>query len=138
MNAIKTTAVLGLLMCAEIGRGGPLDTWTWRNPPTSLDEFPRIAAGGGTYVAFGGDDGSMCLVSGDGTNWSALTTQFGVTGVAYGNGQFVAVGDSGAIPGSSGVIATSTDGTNWIQRLSGAATSFQAVTSVNTEDEKES
>jgi hypothetical protein len=58
----------------------------------------------------------------DGTNWiQTASGTYHLYGVAYGAGQFVAVGgdtDYGS------VIVTSADGTNWTQRLSGSVDEF--------------
>jgi len=51
----------------------------------------------------------------DGTTWTTRTSGFGTTiiqGVTYGDGLYVAVGDSGK-------LTTSTDGTTWTTRTSG-------------------
>ena len=55
------------------------------------------------------------MTSADGTNWTQRLSESvdeGLLGVAYGNGQFVAVGCTGA-------LLTSTDGSNWVRRQSG-------------------
>jgi hypothetical protein len=57
-------------------------------------------------------------------SWTAITSPTGsntLFGITYGNGQFVAVGDSGA-------IATSLDGVNWVRRQSGIRDGLGAVT----------
>ena len=61
----------------------------------------------------------------DGTTWTTRTSGFGTTtirGVTYGDGLYVAVGDSGK-------LTTSTDGTTWTTRTSGfASTNIKGVT----------
>jgi len=32
MNPLNLSAPLAILMFTQMGRGDPLDTWTWRNP----------------------------------------------------------------------------------------------------------
>jgi len=54
----------------------------------------------------------------DGTTWTTRTSGFGsanIRGVTYGDGLYVAVGDSGT-------LTTSTDGTTWTTRTSGFGT----------------
>jgi len=71
--------------------------------------------------------GSLIMTSLDGANWTrqpATTNTFSETlyssSVAYGNGQFVRVGDGGA-------ILTSIDGAKWRQRSSGTTKDLEAI-----------
>jgi hypothetical protein len=66
-----------------------------------------VTYGKGRFVAVGQ---GAAQVSTDGINWTAGTgvSTSSLTGTAYGNGVFVAVGSGGG-----GQIYTSTDGTNW-------------------------
>jgi hypothetical protein len=65
--------------------------------------------------------------SADGTNWTLSASVSGapLNAICYGDGRFVAVGQSPN--GGSGVIVASTDGTNWYARSSGAAANLTAV-----------
>jgi hypothetical protein len=73
-----------------------------------------VAWGGGMFVAGGFKDGypstAKMAYSTNGTNWTAVSnTTFGdspIWAIAYGNGMFVAVGQSGK-------MAYSTNGTSW-------------------------
>src|SRR5205807_461714 len=99
------SALLALLIFAEVGRADPLDIWTWRNPFPPAVSLSAVAYGNGQFVAVG--FGGTILTSTDGVNW--LLRQSGIQnylkGVSYGNGQFVAV--------AYGTILTSADGVNW-------------------------
>ena len=61
----------------------------------------------------------------DGTTWTAQTsgTSNNISGVTYGNGTFMIVGDSGT-------IITSSDGTTWTSRTSGITNILWGVTSL--------
>jgi len=67
-------------------------------------------------------DGTI-LTSTNGVNWvlrpSGATN--GLRAIAYGNGQFVAVGDTGTAPADSPTILTSADGVEWVERQSGVS-----------------
>lgn len=79
----------------------------------------------GIFVAVGrANDGSVILTSSDGVNWIRREegTDFcGLTGVAYGNGTFVAVSGSGS-------ILTSPDGVTWIRESSGFPAASNGIT----------
>jgi len=73
-----------------------------------------IAGGNGLFVAAGG--AGVIATSPDGTNWTKRTSGIlmsYLSGIAYGNGRYVAVGD----PLDSGPIITSPDGINWSDSL---------------------
>ena len=77
------------------------------------------------WIAAPGTEGRFFLelrTSADGVTWLQRQTgpQYGLVGIAYGNGQFVAVGDLGT-------IVTSTDGVNWLQRQSGTQQNLSSV-----------
>ncbi len=136
MNALKFSAVLALLILTEVGRAGPLDTWTWRNPLPTGNDLNGIAYGNGEFVAVGGRSQAHCngcwegtiVTSADGVNWvpRQAVKDFHFYQIAYGNGQFVAVGGRYRdTPGfttylKDGTILTSTNGVNWVLRPSGA------------------
>jgi hypothetical protein len=78
-----------------------------------LFDRPVGSAVGSLWVAVAGDDetGGSVHVSTDGDTWElAATTPALLTGVAQGDGRFVAVGSG---DGGSGVALTSDDGVNW-------------------------
>src|SRR3989442_6022940 len=112
------SALLALLIFAEVGRADPLDTWTWRNPFPPAVNLSAVAYGNGEFVAVG--FGGTILTSTDGVSWVQRQsgTQNYLKGVAYGNGQYVAVGDSDVFL-TPGTILTSVDGVNWAQHQSG-------------------
>jgi len=79
-----------------------------------------IAFGSGHFVAVGQSCNSQgCFAtivsSSNGVNWvqQQLTLTYGLSGIAYGRGNWVAVGPD--------IIVTSPDGANWVQRRSGDA-----------------
>ena len=83
--------------------------WTTRYTHPSGQNFNSVASDGATVVAVG-QSGTFAY-STDGTNWSS-TTPFGsnnLSGVKYGNGQWLAVGGNG----SSSVVWKSVDGVSW-------------------------
>jgi len=117
MNALKFSAVLGLLIFTEFGWAGPLDTWTWRNPLPTANNLHAVTYGNGQFVAVG-DTGTI-MTSTDGVTWVQRQsgTSYPLYGIAYGNGQFVAV--ASAYTGAPGTIVSSADGVNWVQQQSG-------------------
>src|SRR2546422_3846010 len=119
MNALKFSAVLALLILTEVGRAGPLDTWTWRNPLPTGNDLNGIAYGNGQFVAVGAAD--TIVTSADGVDW--VLRQSGTTDwlsdIAYGNGEVVAVGGRSQDHCNGcweGTIVTSADGVNWVPR----------------------
>jgi hypothetical protein len=76
-----------------------------------LMNWDDVAFGNGVFVAIGRNGGNSIFTSSDGINWSLTpitpdTVAAGRSGVAFGNGTFVAVTGIGA-------ISTSHDGINW-------------------------
>ena len=86
------------------------DGLTWTNFHVPASSLSGVSWGNGLYVAVGAS--GTVLTSPDGLAWarqnSGTTTQ--LSDVTWGLGQFVAVG------GPYGIVLTSTDGTNWINR----------------------
>src|SRR5690349_9179778 len=87
--------ILGLLIAVRC-QADPLDTWIQRSPlPTAVDLTSVIHANG-LYLAAGRS--GTTITSLDGISWTAhlvdptspLSPE--ITGLAYGNGQFMAVG----------------------------------------------
>src|SRR6478672_11123469 len=126
MNALNFNAGLALLIFAVVGRGDPLDTWTWRNPIPPPVELSAIAYGNGQFVA-GGESG-MILTSADGANWVVRRSgaRDYISAIAYGKGQFVAVGS--IWDSDSSLILISEDGVKWTQRQSTTPNSLSAIT----------
>jgi hypothetical protein len=92
-----------------------MDALNWTNAAPDLEIFPyladvHVAFGNGTFIGASGYYADI-LTSPDGVNWSVqqLTNGFNYTyfqDVTFGNRVFVAV--------STPLIATSSDGTNWL------------------------
>jgi hypothetical protein len=105
-----------------------IDATNWSSPTgISPGWAPRaVTFGEGQFVAIGGNAAG---ISTDGTNWTRVDLRLELgwpVGVTYGGGKFVAIGGSTAGSGSS--IITSTDGTNWIQQVTGITNTLAAVT----------
>ncbi len=97
---------------------------TWiTNAPALQSTFPIVVFGGGRFLVL---DGSRVWISTDGLAWTveAAPTLFGIGAAAYGNGQFVAVGNEG-------FVATSGDGLTWIVRHNGPNVLFDQVAAGN-------
>jgi hypothetical protein len=104
------------------GRPARLEAWTEYYTGTSNQKF-AVCFGNGLFVAVGDNlDSGPIITSPDGINWTPrarVIDQF-LYGVAYGNGQLVAVGNAGT-------ILTSANGTNWTTRAPLPADSLFAV-----------
>lgn len=95
-------------------------TWTVRRhkPLTSDNSLNAVTFAENTFVAVGGG-GDQILTSSNGTKWSVTRTgPQELSGVAHGNGRFVAVGQ--------GPIFYSSDGREWLRATNLDAT-FKAV-----------
>lgn len=107
--------------------------WVDRSLNTT-NTFGNVAYGNGRFVAVGGtlppsilgfqlyqNGGPAIITSTDGTNWNSVNsgTEMALQAVAFGNGQFVAVG--------SDTILTSSDGNNWVKRGTNATGFFVGV-----------
>ena len=141
MGSMTVRGYVGLLLFIPVSLSlgaDPLDQWQWRNPLPSANCLFAVTYANGIFVAVG--DGETVMTSPDGIQW---TTQhsgsgFGLHGIAYGQGTFVAVGTYhpqvegfGRSDGewnmsdsavnfsvrngttSFGAVMTSPDGTNW-------------------------
>ncbi|MEW6305287.1 MAG: immunoglobulin domain-containing protein, partial [Verrucomicrobiota bacterium] len=91
--------------------------------------LPQI--GGLTGVAHGNgrviiNANSYRLASTDLENWTAVPVTYSHNGIAFGNGILVSVG-TGLSPGGLGFVATSADGTKWIDRTTPTALLLNAV-----------
>lgn len=100
------------------------DGVTWTGVAAGTAQLNFLATNAGKTVV-GGNTGELYYTTNGGTSWTAGTSNFGSTtirGVAYGNGVWVIVGDSGT-------LASSTDGITYTLRTSSFSTSnIEAVT----------
>src|SRR5438128_10576880 len=85
------SALLALLIFAEIGRADSLDTWTMRNPLPTGNRLQAIAYGNRQFVAVG--SGGTILTSADGASWvwRSSPTTADLYAVAFGSGQLVGI-----------------------------------------------
>jgi hypothetical protein len=119
-----------LLFCFIIplaSRGADLlDEWTLLAPLPTGNDLGAVAFGNGLYVAVGNN--ATITTSPDGTQWTRRDSgidlsaegTLGLRGVAYGGGQFVAVG--------FGIVVTSPDGVNWTVRPGATTARLRSVT----------
>ena len=102
-----------------------------------ITTFLAVTYGKGTFVAIG--RGGNIFRSSDGTNWTMVDSGvdlLDLTGVAYGNGLFVAVGDIAYATSrdpnptllGKAVLLYSTDGQNWTRGDSGVYSRLNGVT----------
>jgi hypothetical protein len=119
--------MLALVTIAEVAQADPLDIWTLSSPLPPQIGLSAIAYAQEQFVAVGWP--GAILTSADGVNWTQRqasiqdTTNSAFYGIAFGKGQFVAVGETSRVGGNivlgeTGTIVTSTDGVNWVQRQS--------------------
>ncbi len=108
-------------------------TWSERVAPTAQAGWTTLAYGNGTFVvARRGAGSQLIMTSPDGSNWTprshpsfgATVGIYGVHGVAFGAGVFVAVAIDGP---PSARIMTSTDGITWTLRTSPSGRNITAV-----------
>jgi hypothetical protein len=87
-------------------------TWVDRGTQISSD----IAYANGLFIASGGGAGNTLATSTDGVSWVDHTSSgpVYVSGMAYGNGRFVATGLDCALPECTDVILSTIDGVNWM------------------------
>ncbi|MGO8699618.1 MAG: hypothetical protein ACLQVY_18115 [Limisphaerales bacterium] len=99
MNRIKFT--VGLMIVAThlaSFASDPLDQWFWRNPLPNGNVPIVLTYANGTFVGVG--DEGLVASSADGTNWVSQVLgpiygagiEYGLWGIAWGNGTWVAVG----------------------------------------------
>jgi hypothetical protein len=100
--------------------------WTPHIQPPPNYPLTAIAYGGGKYVAVSEDIDGALASSPDGVNWTFhhLATPSQFYAVAWGGGQFVAVG-------TRGCLFTSLDGEAWTARSPGADVNLRSVTRGN-------
>ena len=117
-QALNNVGIADKYEIAERGEVEPnLDSWETR---TNAEENTRgAAAGNGIYVVSSGTD---MYISTNAVTWDYVETSSTdiFFSIAFGNGVFVAVGDSGR-------IMTSTDGISWINRSSPTIESIRGV-----------
>jgi hypothetical protein len=105
------------------------DGVNWLRQSGSNQSLGSIAYGNGQFVAVSSwpANGSLIMTSPDGANWTYQTPTTNLfseavysSSLAFGNGQFVRVGDRGT-------ILTSTNGISWYQGSSGTTNDLQAI-----------
>ena len=112
---------MGFILAMNLSaRGDALDAWT--NVAVSpYGNFNSITYGNGVFVAgssipyhgvFSGTNGGISASS-DGVHWAHTGFGPAITGVAYGNGMFVATGSDPNTSGSAGAIYFSANGSTW-------------------------
>jgi hypothetical protein len=93
-------------------------------PGLQFSGFNAVTFANGQFVAVGGNPG-LVLVSSNGVNWGQSWSGTNeLNAVTYGNGEFVAVGSgdiltSNIVVATYGAIVTSTNGTDWMEHLTG-------------------
>ncbi len=114
------------------------DGVTWISQTLTSIKLYSVAYGNGKFVAVGFTYSSpqtgVILTSPDGVTWTSQTfgtmgpliTLYDLEGVTYGNGKFVAVGESidystSFLGTAGGAILTSVDGVTWTSQAFGAA-----------------
>jgi hypothetical protein len=138
--ASHSTAVFATMNSVRYGNGRFVAVGLNGTAQASVDGTNWVAASplpvtlnGVTYAngrffgaGTGGGDAEI-RSSADGTNWtlSASIPSQPLNAIAYGDGRFVAVGQS--LNGGSAVIMVSAEGTNWVTRHSGTEDNLAAV-----------
>ena len=99
---------------ASIASADALDNWHWRNPLPDGNDLKGLAYGNGLFVAVGSY--GTIVTSTDKITWIKRSTDsiYNLFDVAFGDGKFVAVGDS--------TILSSVDGKSWVRQLNNWAT----------------
>jgi hypothetical protein len=130
IEALKQSALTGMLLCSLQGFGQVPGNWQWRNPLPSGNPIapPQLLYGivfaNNQFAAVGGD--GVVALSRNGTNWiqapTATTNQ--LAGIIYTNSAYVAVG-------AAGTVETSQDGTNWVLQDSDTTNDLTAVAYAN-------
>lgn len=112
-----------------------LKSWSSAGLSSWCSGFNAVACGGGKYVAAGGYNGSSTAAYATSNNGTAWTTQSTITNstiydIAYGSGEFVAVGTTAS---SAPYLETSSDGITWTTPVlpETSATGIWSVTYLN-------
>ena len=105
--------VAAIALVPPANAADPLDTWTVRNPSPTPNDLRAVTTGNGLVVAVG-TAGTVVTSADAGDTWTvqeSVPTDPSVNflAVAFGNGKFVALPESG----SQQPIMTSLNGTNW-------------------------
>ncbi len=105
--------VVATALALTANAADPLDTWTVRNPTPTPNDLRSVTTGNGLVVAVG-TAGTIVTSADSGDTWTVQDSiptdpSINFVGVAFGNGKFVALPESG----SQQPIITSLNGTNW-------------------------
>jgi hypothetical protein len=103
------------------------DAWTVRLPYITIGQFNSITYAQDVFVAVGSDNINYgeVLTSSDGVTWTrVMEHQHGLTGVAFGNNTFVAVG-------YGGTVVISPDTITWTEITTPTQNDLSAVTYAN-------
>jgi hypothetical protein len=114
--AIILTAVISV-------SADPLDNWTWRGAIPTTNPLNGIVYANGLFVAVGSHLGPGPVISSaDGETWTAHTipADSSPSGICFGNGRFVVVGDAGT-------VLVAADGKSWTPVASGLTNDLLAV-----------
>jgi hypothetical protein len=106
----------GVAAVSVDGVAWPVPTAVFSQASGTLSGLWYVAYGNGVFVALGStQNGAACLSSTDGKQWAIHYTMPGIflTQVAFGGGEFLAVGWNQTTGDGSPILASS-DGTNWI------------------------
>jgi len=109
-SGLWTSSAYGSGRVVAVGFGGSggdtlmyspngIDGWVLANDPATFPSYRAVAHGGGLFVAVNHNGSPEVIISTDGINWTGVaepTTRSWIN-VAYGNGKFVAVAESGQI-----------------------------------------
>ena len=127
-SARMRAAVASGNLLVAVGETGAIitsaDGITWTPQTSGVSETLRgVAASPTRYVTVGGQTASLIRFSDDGVSWAAATTVpalGALRAVTWGNGQFVAVGASGAVLTSPNGQVWTQQNANSTERLDGA------------------
>ena len=130
LKAVTLTVLTGILV-RTAAAADPLDTWHPRTSPTN-GGLNSITFAKGRFVAVGdrsGPSGSrlaFTVSSADGIDWTFHPTDVDrdLSGVAFGNNTFVAIGYGGR-------AATSPDGITWTRQETDTSANFNSVRFLN-------
>jgi len=91
------------------------DARTWQSVQTECSSILGLAYGNGVFVGVGGWDKGV--YSANGSDWQCTSTGLWANAVAFGAGQFVAVGGTSST-GAAGLVRHSADGLHWFPQES--------------------